>query len=111
MRDVFKALPHAAPFDGASLFLACIHESGGDLNRQPAIKPALASGRVKRHEIECLPLEVTRIEGLRFACRHQLTLFIQGTAAADNREINPAFPERKPRHLDQCRMQAAELLF
>ena len=109
MRDIFKMLPHLPPFDRGVEGIARVHKSGGDFDRQGAVKAAFARGGVERHKVERFAGQMTRAHGLGSACRHQFFLFRHGAAGADDGEINTAEAEGMAGNLLQARVKGAEL--
>ena len=109
MGNIFKILPHPAPFDRGVEGIARVHKSGGDFDRQGAVKAAFARGGVERDKVERFAGQMTRAHGLGSACRHQFFLFRHGAAGADDGEINTAEAEGMTGDLLQARVKGAEL--
>lgn len=59
MRNIFKICPHPAPTDRGAKLKPGIHERRRNLDGQRPVKTALASGWVKRHEIQRFALQMT----------------------------------------------------
>ena len=109
MGNIFKILPHPAPFDRGVEGIARVHKSGGDFDRQGAVKAAFARGGVERDKVERFAGQMTRAHGLGSACRHQFFLFRHGAAGADDGEINTAEAKGMACHHLQARIKGTKL--